>query len=211
MSLNFSQEWIAERLADFFQKPVYDITAEDMAGIKYLHIGESFDNEFMLYVSTEIPPDPFVDSDGGDEWAFCLRGDDITKLVDKFKGMENEQLYMFGLDHEDEEWEELISSDEAEAGWKSFTESVMGSSYYEQLDDDEFDKWYDGISENTWRDIMLFTGVEVLRVQGLDFPDLGFLDVMPDLRVLELVETRFASMRGIEKLSRLKQLACWLN
>lgn len=211
MGLNFSQEWVAERLADFFQKPVYDITAEDMASIKYLCMGETFGNEFMLYVSSEMPPDPFVDCDGGDEWLFCLRGDDISKLAEKFKDRENEQLYMFGLDHEDEEWEELISSDEAEAKWASFSKSVIGSSYYEQPGDDEFDKWYDGICESTWRDVMLFTGVEVLRIQGLDFPDLGFLDVMPNLRVLELVETRFASMRGIEKLTRLKQLACWLN
>lgn len=211
MGLNFSQEWLAERLADFFEKPVYNITAEDMARIKYLCVGETFGNEFMLYVSTETPPDPFVDCEGGDEWVCCLRGDDISALVDKFKDMKNEQLYMFGLDHEDEEWEELISSEEAEEKWEEFSKTVTGSTYYEELRDDEFDKWYDGIREGSWRDIMLFTGVEVLRVQGLDFPDLGFLDGMPNLRVLELVETRFASMRGIEKLNRLKQLACWLN
>lgn len=211
MSLDFSQKWLAERLAELFRKPVCDITAEDMDSIKYLQIGETFGNDFMLNVSTKAPPDPFADSNGGDEWAFCLRGEDISKLVEEYKDRENEQLSMFGLDHEDEEWEELISSDEAEEKWDDFSESITCSSYYEKLDDDAFDKWYDGIREGTWRDVMLFTGVEALRIQGLDFPDLGFLDVMPKLRVLELVETRFASTRGIEKLTQLKQLACWLD
>ena len=34
---------------------------------------------------------------------------------------------------------------------------------------------------------------------------------MPLLRVLEVVETRFVSLAGIDDLARLKQLCCWFD
>lgn len=37
------------------------------------------------------------------------------------------------------------------------------------------------------------------------------LRAMPLLRVLEVVETRFVSLEGIDDLARLKQLCCWLD
>ncbi|MDE7229870.1 MAG: hypothetical protein K2N56_05255, partial [Oscillospiraceae bacterium] len=65
--------------------------------------------------------------------------------------------------------------------------------------------------ESSYQDLMLFTGLEVLRIQGLKFPDLTFLDKLPNLRVIELVETEFVSTGGSEKLTRLEQVACWLD
>ena len=214
--MTFSQKWIGERVAEFFDKPVEAISADDMANIKYLAYGASFQNDFFIELSTEKPPKPFVNSDGGDEWAFCLRGEDISKLVEEYKGKNNEQISMYGLDREDEEWNDIVYSEEAEKAWESFKKSVKTSNYYESFEDDEscekWDKWYDDTEENAWRDIALFTGLEVLRIQGLNkIPDLNFLDKLPDLRVIELVETEFVSFGGIEKLTRLEQVACWLD
>ncbi len=212
----FSQNWIGERLAEFFDKTVEDISAEDMASIKYLAFGASFQNDFFIEVSTEKPPKPFVNSDGGDEWAFCLRGDNISKLVEKFKERKNEQISMYGLDREDEDWQEFVYSRKTQKAWENFTKSIKTSNYYEQFEDDEscekWEKWYDGVEESAYKDIELFTGLEVLRVQGLKkVPDLTFLDKLPYLRVIELVETEFVSFEGIEKLNGLEQVACWLD
>lgn len=212
----FSQKWIGERVAEFFDKPIEDITAGDMAKIKYLAYGASFQNDFFIEISTEQPPKPFVNSDGGEEWAFCLRGEDISKLVEEYKGKNNAYISMYGLDREDEEWQEFVYSRKTKNIWENFTKSLKTSSYYESFEDDvsceKWEKWYDDTEENAWRDIALFTGLEVLRIQGLSkIPDLTFLDKLPDLRVIELVETEFVSFEGIEKLTRLEQVACWLD
>lgn len=209
----FSQKWIADTVSELFNKTVPEITAGDMSKIKYLAFGESFQNDFFIGISLEQPPKPFVNSDGGDEWAFCLRGGDISKLVEKFKDRNNGQLSMYGLDREDEEWQDYVYSRKAEKTWEDFTKSVKTANYYEKFgNDDDFEKWYDDIAENAWRDIELFTGLEVLRIQGLNkIPDLAFLDKLPGLRVIELVETEFVSFEGIEKLERLEQVACWLD
>lgn len=213
MGLEFSQKWIADAAAELLGKPVGEISAEDMKKIRYLSIGESFENDyFHINLSLDEPPKPFFDFDGGDEWLLCLRGEDISKLAEKFKGKGSVMLSMFGLYHEDAEWLKLSRSSEVRAKCNKFTRSTKKVSYYEENNnDDEFEEWYDGIRENAWRDITLFSGVEVLRIHGLTLPDLAFLDKLPDLRVLELVETEFVSTEGIEKLTRLEQLACWLD
>ena len=214
--MDFSQKWIADAVSELLSKPASEITAEDMKNIKYLAFGASFQNDFFIEISLEQPPKPFVNSDGGDEWAYCLRGEDISKLVREYKGKNNEQISMYGLDREDEDWNEIVYSEEAEKAWENFKKSVRSSNYYEQFENDEscekWDKWYDNVAETAYKDIELFTGLEVLRVQGLNnIPDLTFLDKLPDLRVIELVETGFVSFEGIEKLEKLEQVACWLD
>lgn len=210
--MEFSQKWIAEAVSKLLEKPISGITAADMAKIKYMAFGASFQNDFFIEISLEQPPKPFVNSDGGDEWAFCLRGNDISKLVEKFKGRNNEQLSMFGLEREDEEWQEFVYSRKTKKIWENFVKSVKTAHYYEKFDDDDkFDEWYDGVAESAYQDIALFTGLEVLRIQGLKIPDLTFLDKLSDLRVIELVETEFVSTVGIEKLTCLEQVACWLD
>ena len=216
MSVDFSQKWVAEAVSELLDKPVSEISAGDMAKIKYMAFGASFQNDFFIEISLEQPPKPFVNSDGGDEWAFCLRGEDISKLVEEYKGKNNVHISMYGLDREDEEWNDIVYSEEAEKAWESFKKSVKTSNYYESFEDDEscekWDKWYDGVEGSAHKDIELFTGLEVLRVQGLtNVPDLTFLDKLPQLRAIELVETEFVSFVGIEKLERLEQVSCWLD
>lgn len=214
--MEFSQKWIAGAVSELLNKPVSEITADDMAKIKYMAFGASFQNDFFIEISLEQPPKPFVNSDGGDEWAFCLRGDDISKLVEKYKGKKNERISMYGLDREDEEWQDYVYSRKTKNTWENFTKSIKTTNYYESFDDDDecgkWEKWYDGVAESAYKDIELFTGLEVLRVQGLDkVPDMTFLEKLPGLRAIELVETEFVSFEGIEKLTRLEQVACWLD
>lgn len=128
--MGFSQKWVEKAVCRLFGRDTVD--ESDLAKIKYLAIGESFDNDFFVEMSVWEPPKPFVNTDGG----------------------------------------------------------VRGS---------------------LWRDLALFTGIEVLRVQGLEIPDLTFLEKFTNLRAAEFVETVFASMDGIEGLNKLEQLFCWLD
>lgn len=210
MSAEFTQKWIESAVRGLLGKDA--VGESDLAKIKYLAIGESFQNDFFIEMSLEQPPKPFVNFNGGDEWTYCLRGADIKPLIDKFKGRTDVELSMYGLDKEDKAWEEIIFTEKSESLWKKFSKRVSKERHYEKHTDlDEWHAWYDGVSASLWRDITLFTGVEVLRIQGLEIPDLTFLDNFPDLRALELVETEFAKTDGIEKLERLEQLACWLD
>lgn len=133
-------------------------------------------------------------------------------LVEEYKGRTDVHLSMYGLEVEDKKWQKYCWSDKAEKLWEKLSENVVGEHYYEKHDsDDEFEKWYDGVRGSLWRDLALFTGVEVLRVRGLEIPDLTFLEKFTSLRAAEFVETWFGSTDGIEKLNKLEQLACWLD
>lgn len=210
MAVKFTQKWIEQAVQKLLSKE--EIEVSDLARIKYLSIGESFDNDFFIETSLEVPPKPFVDTDGGDEWTFCLRGGDISQLIECYKNGETPlQLSMFGLESEDEKWEEYANSDKAEKLWNGFLQSVSNEHYYEQHEDEEFDAWYGDVSRGIVSDVPLFTGVEVLRIKGLEFADLEFLAVFPNLRTAEFVETVFRSTKGIERLNGLEQLSCWMD
>lgn len=211
MKVEFTQKWVEEAVCKLFGKETVD--ESDLAEIKYLSIGESFDNNFFIEASLEQPPKPFVDSEGGDEWLVCLRGDDISRLVEKFKDQTSTvRIFMFGLTRKDEDWMKYVSSAEAKKLWSDFSKSLLCERYYEKHEnDDEFEAWYDGVAQNTGRDVTLFTGVEVLRIKGLEFPDFSFLESFPKLRAAEFVETAFHSARGIEILNKLEQLSCYFN
>lgn len=206
MSVEFTQKWIENAVRDVLGD------SSNPERIKYLVIGESFDNDFFIEMSSEVPPKPFVNTDGGDEWTCCLRNGDIAKLVEKYRGQNDVQMSFFGIKRdEDENWREYCFSDTAKSLWNTFRKSISTANYYEELPGDEFEKWYDGVRENTWRDFAAFSGVEVLWIQGLVIPDFKFLDNFPNLRVAVFVETVFVASDGIENLQKLEQLGCWLD
>lgn len=211
MKVDFKQKWVEQAVQKLFGKSELEIS--DLARIKYLSIGESFDNNFFIEASLEQPPKPFVDSEGGDEWRVCLRGEDIARLVEKFKDQTSiVRIFMFGLTRKDEDWIKYVSSVEAKKLWSDFSKSLLCERYYEKHEtDDEFEAWYDEVAQNTGRDVTLFTGVEVLRIKGLEFPDFSFLESFPKLRAAEFVETAFQTSKDIERLNDLEQLSCYFN
>lgn len=211
MKVEFTQKWVEKAVCKLLGKETVD--KSDIAKIKYLSIGESFDNNFFIEASLEQPPKPFVDSEGGDEWLVCLRGGDIAKLVEKFKDNTSiVKIFMFGLTRKDEDWMKYVSSREAKKLWSDFSKSLLCERYYvKHENDDEFEAWYDEVAQNTWRDVTLFTGVEVLRIKGLEFPDFSFLGNFPNLRAAEFVETTFHTSKDIERLNDLEQLSCYFN
>ena len=229
--VEFTQKWIGDAVKKLLQKE--EIYESDMEKIKYLRIGDEFTNNFIIEMSTSTPPDPFYDADGGDEWIQGPDGGTLTgrfiplyidyakenpfEYIDSDTRERSFQLTDYHFWHEyEEEYEESEEDGEdwedTEKKWRSFEKTILYKRYREEFDDlDMWDEWYEKVEQSIQQDIGLFTGLEVLRIQGAEYQDLTFLRTMPKLRVWEVVETKFKSLEGIDDLVRLKQLCCWLD
>ncbi len=230
--IEFTQKWIGDAVKKLLQKE--DIYESDMERIKYLRIGDcDFAYEYSLEMSTAAPPEPyFGDTCCGDEWEPGVYGPltgrfirlyiDYAKenpfdSIDPETGERTFQLSDFKFWHqyeeeyketEEDEWEDI----DIEKEQKDFEKTILYERYRENIsDEDAYDEWFRRTGWAIQQDIRLFSGLEVLRLYGAKYQDLTFLRAMPLLRVLEVVETDFVSLEGIDDLARLKQLCCWLD
>lgn len=208
-NVTFTQKWMEKAVRACLGKEDGELTVSDLEQIKYLRTGESFDSDFFIAVSKEVPPEPFADTDGGDEWIFALRDDDIKRFLDD-EDTDFSRLYVsYTFEHEENT---DACSPKVVKAWEEYRESIFEERYYEAFEDEnEWENWYKNTAENTYRDIRYFRGVQVLRIQGLNTPDYTVFEGMDSLMTLELVETNFQDKKGYEKLYDLKQLSCWMN
>ena len=216
--MEFENKWVEEAVRKVLGISAEDpISSEALGSIKYVKIGASlhFINGFEVQLSTQTPPEPFSDTDGGDEWICCLRG----KNIEAFLNQENKRNLLlpsrFGFDNEDFMG---AQSDEAEALWEEYKKSlVAGNDFMTVLQlaqaegKEATDKRFDSLMSELYRDIVKFKGVQVLRIDGLSMPDYHVFEEMKQLKVLELVEVNFASFEGYECLMNLQQFACWMD
>ena len=234
--IEFTQTWIGDAVKKLLQKE--DIYESDMERIKYLRIGDcDFGYEYSLEMSTAAPPEPyFGDTYCGDEWDPGVYGpltgsfiqlyiDYVKKNLNLFHSIDSEtgerslQLSDYEFWHQYKE--EYKEPEGEEDGWedgekqqqqKAFEKTILCERYREKIsDEDAYDEWYRRTGWTIQQDIRLFSGLEVLRLYGGKYQDMTFLRAMPLLRVLEVVETDFVSLEGIDDLARLKQLCCWLD
>ncbi len=233
--IEFTQKWIGDAVKKFLQKE--DIYESDMERIRYMRIGDcNFGGLYTIELSTAAPPDPFYTTDGGDEWdpdgETAVTGRFIRLYIDYAKKApwdyiksgtgerffqlppytytvwkEFEEQYEEAKEEEydEEDWDN--SADE----WEAFEKTILCQTYREKFDDDAYKEWQRRTDRGIQQDIGLFTGLEVLRLFSAEYQDMTFLRAMPLLRVLEVVESRFASLEGIDDLARLKQLCCWFD
>ncbi len=234
--IEFTQKWIGDAVKKFLQKE--DIYESDMERIRYMRIGDcNFGGLYTIELSTAAPPDPFYTTDGGDEWdpdgETAVTGRFIRLYIDYAKKApwdyiksgtgerffqlppytytvwkEFEEQYEEAKEEEydEEDWDN--SADE----WEAFEKTILCQTYWEKFDDDDaYKEWQRRTDRGIQQDIGLFTGLEVLRLFSAEYQDMTFLRAMPLLRVLEVVESRFASLEGIDDLARLKQLCCWFD
>ncbi len=213
----FTQKWIEDAIRKVLNCKDEVITDEDIAQIKYLGIGETFDNQFFIEISLENPPLPFASTSGGDEWGFCcVRDDNLKSFIDQTIAEEKNsidiQLSLGLSDYKDEEMRQYAYSDKAKRAWNTFKESITSNSYYKEFENDTtYDAWYEQSQINIAKDIVHFKGVQVLRINGLEFDDFKVFKKLSELKVLELVETNFHSISEMEELKKLEQLCCWLD
>lgn len=230
--IRFTQKWIEDAVKKLLQKE--DIYESDMERIKYLRIGEDLNGDYMIEISTETPPEPFCDTDGGDEWKTGGNGATVTgrfvrlyidyvkeepfnRIMDPDTRESFFELSQWGFwKKHKEEYEETEEDGEDRKDivkkWKSFEKTILCETYTEEFEDEEsYEEWYQRTGRVIQQDIGLFTGLEVLRMQGAVYQDMTFMRAMPMLRVLEVVEARFASLAGIDDLAQLKQLCCWMD
>ena len=234
--IEFTQKWIGDAVKKLLQKE--DIYESDMERIKYMRIGDcDFGGEYTIEMSTATPPEPFCTTDGGDEWAtggganvtgrFIQLYIDYAKeepfdYIDSDTGerffqlppydiwKEFEEEYEKAEEEEDDKDEEAEDWESPKKKWVSFEKAILCETYREKFsDDDAYEEWQRRTDRGIQQDIGLFTGLEVLRLFSAEYQDMTFLRAMPLLRVLEVVESRFVSLEGIDDLVRLKQLCCW--
>lgn len=207
-TVTFTQKWIEDAVRHFLKNAQEPITVQDLERIKYLKVGESFDNDFIIELSEQRPPEPFADTDGGDEWIFALQGEDIRKFLTD-PDTDLHRLSAFGFEYEENP---AAGSREARKNWNDYRETIYQERYYEKIEDDEqWEQWYEETRGNIYKDLSLFTGLFVLRIQGTAMPDYTVFAGMEHLAVLELVGTCFADQGGMERLYGLRQLSCWLD
>ena len=129
--VEFTQKWIEDAVKKLLQKE--DIYESDMEKIKYLRIGSDFANSYIIEMSTSTPPDPFYDTDGGDEWETGSNGPTLTgrfiqlyidyakentfEYIDSDTGERSFQLSSFRFRHE-HEYEEHEESEEYYGDWE---------------------------------------------------------------------------------------------
>ncbi len=226
--IEFTQKWIGDAVKKLLQKE--DIYESDMERIKYMRIGDcDFGGEYTIEMSTAAPPEPFCTTDGGDEWktdgGANVTGTFIRLYIDYAKEapwdyMESGTGERFFQLPPYTVWKEFTEKyEEAEEDWenpkmkwRSFEKTILCETYREKFsDDDAYEEWQQRTDRGIQQDIGLFTGLEVLRLFSAEYQDMTFLRVMPLLRVLEVVESRFVSLEGIDDLVRLKQLCCWFD
>lgn len=230
--IEFTQKWIGDAVKKLLQKD--GIYESDMEKIKYMRIGDcNFGGDYRIEMSTAAPPNPFYTTDGGDEWesdgGALVTGRFIQLYIDYAKKdpfdidrdtgehffqlppydiwKEFEKQYEEAKEEEDaEDWEDTVKK------WKSFEKTILCERYREKFSNyDAYKEWQRQTDRGIQQDISLFTGLEVLRLFSAEYRDMTFLRAMPLLRVLEVVETRFVSLAGIDDLVRLKQLCCWFE
>ncbi len=213
----FTQKWIENAVKRVLNCKDGVISDKDITRIKYLHIGETFDNEFFIQMSLENPPLPFVSISGGDEWGFCCVRDDnlknfIDQTIEEEKNSTDIQLSLGLSSYKDNEMREYAYSNRAKRAWNTLEKSIISDTYYEEFEDDAaYDTWYEQSQINIAKDIVHFKGVEVLRINGLVFDGFNVFKELSELKVLELVETNFHSISEIQELKKLEQLCCWLD
>ncbi len=232
--IEFTQKWIGDAVKKFLQKE--DIYESDMERIRYMRIGDcNFGDLYTIELSTAAPPDPFYTTDGGEEWEpdceTVVTGRFIRLYIDYAKekpwdyiksgtGERFFQLPPYTVWEEfteqyegayEEEYDEEVWDNSADE-WEAFEKTILCQTYREKFDDyDAYKEWQRRTDRGIQQDIGLFTGLEVLRLFSAEYQDMTFLRAMPLLRVLEVVESRFASLEGIDDLARLKQLCCWFD
>ena len=232
--IEFAQKWIGDAVKKFLQKE--DIYESDMERIRYMRIGDcNFGGLYTIELSTAAPPDPFYTTDGGEEWEpdceTVVIGRFIRLYIDYAKekpccykksdtGKRFFQLPPYTVWEEfteqykgayEEEYDEEVWDNSADE-WEAFEKTILCQTYREKFDDDDaYKEWQRRTDRGIQQDIGLFTGLEVLRLFSAEYQDMTFLRAMPLLRVLEVVESSFASLEGIDDLARLKQLCCWFD
>ncbi|AKN29898.1 hypothetical protein Ccar_03190 [Clostridium carboxidivorans P7] len=208
--IKLKSSWLNKCLMKFFNKEV--ISQEDLDKIKYLHLSSTYEE---CMISLETPPKRVIHPNSGDQWCDCCdwnvenskKLDNLIK-IDKYDYIYNIALINEEADVEDETAEKVeIETSEFEKSITNIGElvEVEDEDYISENDDDESE---DNIIFS--EDLKYFRNLEELRLSVCsDIYSLGFLNNMPNLRILELSEVQLKDNNGFENLLNLKQLSIW--
>lgn len=215
--VKFKSKWVEKCVRRVLNKPEGELESEEIFKIKYAKAGGDFSGSVVLELSTELPPEPFVAADGGDEWAVCLHSE--TTLGEKYNLKDyidvNSEFNDFGIDHhKTEEWD-YAYSEEAEEKWEKFEKSIVKNNIFKDYTKEELNNMgeeMDFMDLLPMEDLGLFSGLIVLRIYEAEVESAAWFRVFSELKVLELAEvTARVKQGGAGEFSRLKQVTFWMD
>lgn len=210
--VQFQSKWVEKCVRKVLNKPEGELDSEEIFRIKYAKAGGDFGGSIVLELSTELPPDPFADVDGGDEWRVCLHSE--TTLGEKYNLRDYIEInHGFWINHnKTEEWEYAFSK-EAKVKWKKFKNSIVKNIIFEDCTEKELNEIgedMDFMNLLPMEDLGLFSGLIVLRLYEAEVDSVAWFQIFSELKVLELAEVRAKEEKNnVNEFSRLKQVTFW--
>lgn len=204
--IHFNLNWLEKSIRDCLNIPTKPLTQSDIEQIKYLKICEPYNNRFSLEISTNLPPVPFVDANGGEEWeCCCVSKENILKSI-KFSSMEIV-----------DEFGEQTYTKEQYANCSKFLQLAKCYNEYGQLNGDKtspkvlpnIEDWYENPNNCLEEDLSLFNNISILRINGIAFDNLNFIKKFKNLKVLECAESGSPNEDTLKQLPQLQQLCVW--
>lgn len=208
------QSWLLDICKNYFNKE--EITEEDLEKITYFKLDTM--DDITIELSTEEPPRPFSDTNGGDEWKCCtLYQDQIKTYVSNVKAKKFEKInyngeYCFSTTPFSYEHEELELSKEDCEKAGAFEKTISRFSYKEEIEYyGAYEDWLQTTSKDLIKGISVFPNLRVLRIHYGHYESLGFMHSLDKLECLELVECIFLDPDGFDEITKCNQLCCWMN
>lgn len=204
--IHFNNNWLEKAVRDCLNIPSKALTQSDLDKITYLKIAEPYNYRCSLELSTNLPPIPFVDPKGGDEWECCC------------VGKENflKSLQLSSLEIAEECGEYTFSKND----YENCSKFLMSTKQYNELGQNVGEKesskvipnikeWYENPNNCLAEDLSLFKNATIVRIYGIGFNNLNFLNEFKNLKVLECSDSGSPDEDTLKELTQLQQLCVW--
>ncbi|ORX54776.1 hypothetical protein BCR36DRAFT_410583 [Piromyces finnis] len=203
--IKFKSKFIDKYFRKYLNIENEPITENMIHDIKYIYVSTT--HAYCIAFGKETLPEIFEFNDCGDEWwACCMKDTDKFKSYKDFlkiENYENNSTLKFINDPD-----ELYCSDK---DMKKFYDNTK-TFWAEDSDYDELK--YDDNGNTGFicsDDLKFFKNAEVVRLMDceVDIHSIGFINNMPNLKVLEIGRVTLFDHEGIDKLNRLRRLCIW--
>lgn len=179
------------------------LTQEDLNKIKYLKIAEPYNNKYSLEISTKIPPCPFIDVNGGEEWEYCCVGkENFEKSLNIPPRNISKEFGLFNYSTN-----QIQLNKEYASNIKMFDETGKESTELTKTSL-KIVEWVEN-TDDLINDLIKFKNLDILRIQGVPFNKTNFLKEFKNLKVLEMSDSGSPNLETLKQLTNLEQLCIW--
>lgn len=199
----FNTRWIELAVRKTLNIMDGKLTQEDLHKIKYLKIAEPYNNKYSLEISTKIPPCPFIDVNGGEEWEYCCVGkENFEKSLNIPPRNISKEFGLFNYSTN-----QIQLNKEYASNIKMFDETGKESTELTKTSL-KIVEWVEN-TDDLINDLIKFKNLDILRIQGIPFNKTNFLKEFKNLKVLEMADSGSPNLETLKELKNLEQLCIW--